>query len=186
MTPDEILFEVEAAMEKAVHFMVHEFATVRTGKATPALVESLDVHAYDSVMKLKQLAVISVPEPRMLVIQPFDAGTVRNIEKAILESKVGITPSVDGKIIRLPVPELSEDRRKDLVKTVKHMAEEGRVRVRHSRQEGMHEVKKAEKEGEITEDDREYTEDKIQKLTDQFVKKIDEAISVKEAEIMKV
>jgi ribosome recycling factor len=186
MTSDEILFEAEAAMEKAHHFMVHEFASVRTGKASPALVEGLDVMAYGSSMKLKQLAVISIPEPRMLVIQPFDAGTVRDIEKAILESKVGITPSVDGKIIRLPIPELSEERRRDLVKTIKHMAEEARVRIRHARQEAMHEIKKAEKEGEISEDDREYLEVRVQKFTDQFVKKIDEAVALKEAEIMKV
>jgi ribosome recycling factor len=186
MSPDEILLTAEEAMEKAHHFMVHEFASVRTGKASPSLVESLDVMAYGSSMKLKQLAVISIPEPRMLVIQPFDAGTVRDIEKAILESKVGITPSVDGKIIRLPIPELSEERRRDLVKTLKHMAEEARVRIRHARQEAMHEIKKALKDAEITEDDRDEMEKEVQKFTDQFVKKIDEAVTVKDAEIMKV
>ena len=102
-------------MEKSVDYMIHEFSSVRTGKASPALVENIDVQAYGSAMKLKQLALITTPEPRLLVVQPFDAGTVRDIEKALKESKIGITPAVDGKIIRLPIPELSEDRRKDLV-----------------------------------------------------------------------
>src|SRR2546423_4384695 len=130
MSPDEILFEAEAAMEKAVDYMTHEFASVRTGKASPSLVEGIEVEAYGTTMKLKQLALITTPEPRLLVIQPFDASTARDIEKAIKESKIGINPAVDGKIIRLPVPELSEERRKDLVKTIKPMAEEARVRVR--------------------------------------------------------
>jgi len=113
MSSDDILLEAEMAMEKSVDYMVHEFAAVRTGKASPALVENVDVQAYGSAMKLKQLALITTPEPRLLVVQPFDAGTVRDIEKALNESKIGITPSVDGKIIRLPIPELSEERRKD-------------------------------------------------------------------------
>src|SRR6476469_6541249 len=109
MAPDEILFEAEAGMEKSVEYMVHEFAAVRTGKASPALVENVDVDAYGSAMKLKQLALITTPEPRLLVVQPFDVATVGDIEKALKESKIGITPAVDGKIIRLPIPELSEE-----------------------------------------------------------------------------
>ncbi len=124
MTPDEILLETEAAMEKGVEYMLHEFAAVRTGKASPALVENIDVEAYGTSMKLKQLALISTPEPRLLLIQPFDASVTKDIERALKESKIGITPAVDGKLIRLPIPELSEERRKDLVKTVRHMAEE--------------------------------------------------------------
>ena len=116
MSSDEILLETEAAMEKAVDYMSHEFASVRTGKASPALVENIDVEAYGANMKLKQLALITTPEPRLLVIQPFDASTTKDIERAIKESKIGINPAVDGKIIRLPIPELSEERRKDLVK----------------------------------------------------------------------
>ena len=116
MTPDDILLETEEAMEKSVDYMNHEFASLRTGKASPALVDNLDVNAYGASMKLKQLALISTPEPRLLVIQPFDASVTRDIEKALNESKLGITPAVDGKIIRLPIPELSEERRKDLVK----------------------------------------------------------------------
>src|SRR3712207_7338382 len=123
MTPDEILFEAEETMEKSVDYMIHEFSSVRTGKASPALVENVDVEAYGSSMKLKQLALITTPEPRLLVVQPFDASTVRDVEKALKESKIGIQPLVDGKLIRLPIPELSEERRRDLVKSLKQMAE---------------------------------------------------------------
>ena len=173
-------------MEKAVDYMKHEFTSVRTGKASPALVENIDVEAYGSSMKLKQVAMITTPEPRLLVIQPFDASTTKHIEKAIKESKIGINPLVDGKIIRLPIPELSEERRRDLVKTVKQMAEEARVRIRAHRRDGMDDSKKAQKAGEITEDDLRGLETDIQKLTDQSVKQIDEKLVLKEAEIMKV
>ncbi len=186
MSPEEILFEAEAGMEKCVDYMGHEFSSVRTGKASTALVENIDVEAYGASMKLKQLAVITAPEPRLLVIQPFDAVTVRAIEKAINESKIGISPAVDGKIIRLRIPELSEERRKDLMKTIKTMAEETRVRVRQSRREAMDESKKAQKSSEITEDDLEGIEKEIQTLTDKFVKKIDEAVTKKETEIMTI
>src|ERR1700759_883690 len=143
MTSDDILLEAEMAMEKSVDYMVHEFAAVRTGKASPALVENIDVEAYGAAMKLKQLALITTPEPRLLVVQPFDASTVQNIEKALKESKIGITPAVDGEIIRLPIPELSEERRKDLVRALGKMAEEARVRVRASRRTAMDESKKS-------------------------------------------
>jgi ribosome recycling factor len=186
MTHDEILFETEAAMEKAADYMTHEFASVRTGKASPSLVENIDVEAYGASMKLKQLALITTPEPRLLVIQPFDASTTKDIEKAIKESKIGINPAVDGKIIRLPIPELSEERRKDLVKTIKQMAEEARVRIRSCRRDGIDEAKKIEKAGEITEDNLRGIEDEIQKLTDKFVKSIETAVNAKEADIMKV
>jgi ribosome recycling factor len=186
MDPDEIILETEATMEKGFEYMTHEFAAVRTGKASPALVENIDVEAYGAVMKLKQLALITTPEPRLLVIQPFDTATVKAIEKAIKESKVGINPSVDGKLIRMPVPQLSEERRKDLVKTIKQMSEESRVRIRSARRDGIDSLKKAEKEGKITEDDLGSYEKEIQKVTDSFVKKIDEAFAVKEADIMKV
>src|SRR5438093_10743191 len=119
MSRDDLLLEAEMSMEKSVDYMIHEFSSVRTGKASPALVENIDVQAYGSAMKLKQLALITTPEPRLLVVQPFDAGTVRDIEKALKESKTGITPAVDGKIIRLPIPELPEDRRKDLVRSLR-------------------------------------------------------------------
>jgi len=173
-------------MEKAVDYMTHEFASVRTGKASPALVENLDVEAYGTSMKLKQLALITTPEPRLLVIQPFDVSTVKDIEKAIKESKIGINPATEGKLIRLPVPPLTEERRRDLVKGIKQMAEEARVRVRSARRDGMDEMKKAQKENVISEDDLANYEKEIQKLTDQFVKKIEDSLSAKEADIMKV
>ena len=186
MSADDILLEAEMAMEKSVDFMVHEFAAVRTGKASPALVENVDVQAYGSAMKLKQLALITTPEPRLLVVQPFDVGTVRDIEKALNESRIGITPSVDGKIIRLPVPELSEERRKDLVRSLGKMAEEARVRVRANRRAALDEAKKLKASGGLTEDGMRDTESEVQKLTDRFVKSIDDHLARKEAEIMKV
>src|SRR5258705_12030287 len=152
MSRDDMLLESEMSMEKSVDYMVHEFAAVRTGKASPGLVENVDVHAYGSSMKLKQLALITTPEPRLLVVQPFDAATVKDIERALKESKIGITPQVDGKIIRLPIPELSEERRKDLVKSLRQMAEEARVRVRANRRTAVDEARRIEKAGELTED----------------------------------
>jgi len=186
MTAEEILFDAEVTMEKSVDYMVHEFSSVRTGKASPALVENVDVEAYGSAMKLKQLALITTPEPRLLVVQPFDAATVKDIEKALKESKIGIMPLVDGKIIRLPIPELSEERRKDLVKSLRQMAEEARVRVRANRRTAVDEARKMEKSGGLTEDGLRDLEGDVQKLTDKSVKEIDEHLERKEAEVMKV
>jgi len=186
MSSDDILLDAEMAMEKSVDFMVHEFSAVRTGKASPGLVENVDVQAYGSTMKLKQLALITTPEPRLLVVQPFDAGTVRDIEKALNESRIGITPAVDGKLIRLPIPELSEERRKDLVRSLGKMAEEARVRVRANRRAALDEAKKLKASGGLTEDGMRDTESEVQKLTDRFVKSIDDHLARKEAEVMKV
>ena len=186
MSSDEILLETEESMEKAVDYMHHEFASVRTGKASPALVENLEVEAYGSQMRLKQLALITTPEVRLIVIQPFDMTTMKPIEKGIKESKLGIMPTVDGKLIRLRIPELSEERRRDLVKTIKTMAEETRVRIRGFRRDGIDGLKKLQKEGKITEDDLHTLEKDVQELTDKFVKAIDEAVTHKEAEILKV
>ena len=183
---DEILFNAEEGMEKALDFMKHEFSSVRTGKASPALVDGIDVDAYGSVMKLKQLALNSTPEPRLIVIQPCDAATLKPIEKAINESKIGITPSVDGKLIRLPIPELSEERRKELVKTLKNMAEETRVRIRAARRHAMETAKKMQKDGGLTEDDLKGAEAQIQKLTDKHVAEVDAQMVSKEADIMKI
>src|ERR1700686_1974450 len=141
MTRDDILLETEMSMDKSVDYLVHEFAGVRTGKASPTLVENIDVQAYGSTMKLKQLALITTPEARLLVVQPFDAATVQDIERALKESKIGITPAVDGKIIRLPVPELSEERRKELAKALSKMAEEARVRIRSNRHPALDKAK---------------------------------------------
>lgn len=186
MDPDEIVMNAEECMEKAAEYLKHEFSAIRTGKASPALVENIDVECYGSVMKLKQCASISSPEPRMLVVDAFDPGTVQAIEKAIRESKIGINPVVAGKIIRLPIPPLSEERRRDLVKTCKNIAEETRVRVRSCRRDAMDALKKSEKDGAMTEDDLKTFEKDVQKLTDDFVKKVDDLFTAKEADIMKV
>jgi ribosome recycling factor len=186
MTAEEILFEAEMSMEKSVDYMIHEFSGVRTGKASPSLVENVDVEAYGSAMKLKQLALITTPEPRLLVVQPFDAATVKDIEKALKDSKIGITPMVDGKIIRLPIPELSEERRKDLVKSWRQMAEEARVRVRANRRTAVDDARKMQKAGDLTEDGLHDLEASVQKLTDKSVKQIDDHLERKEAEVMKI
>src|SRR3982750_4988208 len=186
MSKDDILLEAEMSMDKSLDHLVHEFSGVRTGKASPALVENIDVQAYGSTMKLKQLALITTPESRLLVLQPFDAGTVQDIERALKESKIGITPAVDGKIIRLPIPELSEERRKELVRSLGKMAEEARVRVRANRRAGLDEAKKLKGSGGLTEDGLRGLKHEVQKLTDRFVKSVDEYLARKEAEIMKV
>jgi len=186
MDTDEILLETEESMEKSLEFMQHEFASVRTGKASPSLVENIDVEAYGSTMKMKAVALISAPEPRLLVIQPFDLGTVKDIERALRESRLGINPAVDGKIIRIPLPELSQERRLELAKTVKQMAEETKVRLRGVRRDSIDSLRKAQKAGEITEDLLHDNEGQVQKLTDKFVKAVDEGLAAKEAEILKV
>src|SRR5437879_9213379 len=186
MSRDDILLEAEMSMEKSVDYLVHEFSGVRTGKASPALVENIEVQAYGSTMKRKQLGVITTPESRLLVLQPFDAGTVRDIERALKESKIGITPAVDGKIIRLPIPELSEERRKELAKSLGRMAEEARVRIRSNRHTALDEAKKLIGGDVISQDELHDLQKQIQKLTDRFVKSIDDHLKHKEAEIMKV
>jgi len=188
MDPDTVQLETEEAMHKSVEYMIHEFAGVRTGKASPGLVENLDVHvqSYGSTSKLKQLAVISTPEPRLIVISPFDPSTVRDVERAIKESRLGINPAVDGKTIRLPIPELSEERRRDLVKLIKGMAEDGRVRIRGERKNAMDTVKKLKAASTITEDQMHDLEKEIQTLTDKYVKDIDEHVAKKEEEVMRV
>jgi ribosome recycling factor len=186
MSKDDILLEAEVHMEKSVDYLTHEFSSVRTGKASPALVENIDVQAYGSSMKLKQLALITTPESRLLVVQPFDASTVQDIERALKESKIGIMPAVDGKIIRLPIPELSEERRKELARSLSKMAEDARVHVRNNRRTALDEAKKLKTGGGISEDESRDLEDAIQKLTDRFVKSIDDHLKHKEAEIMKV
>src|SRR5438045_2986419 len=186
MNKDDILLEAGMSMGKSVDHLVHEFSGVRTGKASPALVENIDVQAYGSTMKLKQLALITTPESRLLVLQPFDAGTIQDIERALKESKIGITPAVDGKIIRLPIPELSEERRKELAKALSKMAEEARVRVRNNRRTAVDEAKKLKTSGALTEDQLRDVEGEVQKLTDRFVKSVDDHLKHKEAEVMKV
>ena len=186
MDPDEILLETEADMEKGFDYLTHELAVVRTGKASPALVENINVEIFGISMKIKQLALITAPEARLLVIQPFGGQNIKEIERSIRESKLGINTAVDGKIIRIPIPQLSEERRKDLVKLVHQIAEESKIRIRSARRVGMDSFKKIQKDGKITRDDLENYEEEVQKLTDMFTRKIEDSVSAKEAEIMKI
>ena len=189
MDLDMTILEAEEAMGKAVEFIIHEFAAVRTGKANPQLVENLNVEVqiYGGMhMKLKQLASISTPEPRVIRIEPFDGQTIRDIERAFRESKLGLNPVVESKIIRVPIPELSGERRQQMVKVVKQFGEEGKVRVRGARREALEAIKKAEKDGAITEDDLRRGEKEIQAITDKKVAEIDQHIASKEKEILTV
>ncbi|MEM6822137.1 MAG: ribosome recycling factor [Verrucomicrobiota bacterium] len=186
MPVDDILLETEDKMEKSAAKVQQDFAQVRTGKGSPQLVEGLRVDCYGSTMTLKELAGITCPEPRMILIQPWDASNVDPIRKAIEESNLGITPLVDGKLIRLPIPELSEERRRDLTKIVKKIAEDGRIAVRHNRRDGMDMLKKEQKAGDITEDDLSHGEKEVQKLTDTYVGKIDQSLEAKEKDLMTV
>jgi ribosome recycling factor len=188
MDPDEAILEVEEAMIKCVEYLLHEFVGVRTGKASPALIENLDVHvqAYGGVSKLKSLAVISSPEPRMLMVQPFDPATTRDIDRAIRESKLSLNPSAADRSIRVPIPELSEERRRDMVKLIKQLAEEAKVRLRGARKDGMDAAKKLKAANLLTEDGLKDFEDEVQDLTKKYTKKIDDHAVAKEADLMKV
>jgi ribosome recycling factor len=188
MDPDTAILEVEEAMSKCVDYLIHEFAGVRTGKASPALIDNLDVHvhAYGAVSKLKSLAVISSPEPRMLVVQPFDPSTTKDIERAIRESKLGLNPAAADRSIRVPIPELSEERRKDMVKLIKQLAEEAKVRLRAARKDGMDAAKKMKVDNVLTEDTQKTFEKEVQDLTNTYTKKIDEHAVAKEADLMKI
>ncbi len=186
MALDDILLESEEKMIKTTEVVQHEFSSIRTGKASSALVENIMVEAYGTMVSIKQVAGITTPEPRLLVLQAFDPTTVQAIEKALRESKLGISPVVDGKIIRLPIPELSEERRKELGKLVKKMAEDGRVAIRHVRRDALEGAKKLQKEGQISEDAMAMAEKEIQKLTDQYVAEIEKVLAAKEKDIMTV
>jgi len=188
MEASEAVKQVEEAMKKAVEHTSSEFTAIRTGKASPALVENLEVAvaAYGSVMKLNGLAVITAPEPRMLVVQPFDPSTSGDIEKAIRESKLGLNPVNEGQRIRLPIPELSEERRVEMVKSVKSMAEEGRVRVRGARKEGMDLGKKMKADNTLTDDGPRDYESDSQDLTNKYAGESDSMTDAKEKEVMTV
>jgi len=181
-----IIKETDEHMKKSVAALEHEFATVRTGRASGAILEKISIDYYGTPTPLLQIAGVSSPEPQMLVISPYDRSAMSAIEKAILASDLGITPSNDGQVIRLPFPPLTEERRRDLVKLTKHYAEEARVAVRNIRRDSNERLKRAEKDAEISEDDLRRAEAEIQKLTDAHVKEIDELLKRKEAEIMEV
>ena len=186
MALDDILLEAEEKMTKTDEVVQHEFIGIRTGKASPVLVENIMVEVYGSHMRIRELAGITTPEPRVLVIQPWDAATVHAIEKAILKSSLGVTPAVQGKIIRLVMPELSQERRQEMVKIVHKLAEDGRVAIRHVRRDAIEAIKKESKAGGVTEDQVEVAEKEIQKLTDDYIAKINVHLAAKEKEIMTV
>ena len=178
------LDEARIRMEEAVDAVRREFSTVRTGKATPALLDTVKVDAYGAKMPLNQVASVSTPEASLLVVQPFDNTLLPDIERAILTSNLGFNPANDGNIIRIPIPPLNEERRKEFAKLLHHMAEEGRVSLRHARKVGNDEVKHAMKEHETSEDEGHHQLDEIQKLTDACSKRIDEMLDKKEKEVM--
>jgi ribosome recycling factor len=183
---DELIDDAKRRMDKSVDATVHEFNTVRTGRASAGLLDRIHVDYYGQRTPLKQLATINVPEPRLLTIQPFDPSTLKSIERAIQESDLGLTPSNDGRIIRLPIPQLTEERRKELVKVVRHLAEEGRVAVRNVRRDVMHDLKELVRDGEVGDDEERRAEDRVQKLTNEHVTRIDELLKRKEEEILEV
>ncbi|MDX6521457.1 MAG: ribosome recycling factor [Gaiellales bacterium] len=183
---DDTINDASRRMSKSVEATKHEFTTIRTGRASAALLERVQVNAYGTKMPINQLATISVPEPRLLTITPFDKSIIRDIEKAILESDLGLTPSNDGQLVRLPIPQLTEERRKELVKQVRALAEDGRVAARNVRRDAQHQLKEAEKNGETGSDDVHRAEERLQKVTDENVQAIDAALKAKEAEIMEV
>src|SRR3954453_21946999 len=172
MAIDDLMQDATRRMHKSVGAAQTEFSTLRTGRASPALLDRVQIDYYGQQTPLQQLATIGAPEPRMLTIQPFDPSSLAAIERAILESDLGLTPSNDGKLIRLPIPQLTEERRKELVKVVRHLAEEGRVAVRNVRRDAIHHMKESEKKGEVSWDDLHRAEDRVQKLTDEHVKAI--------------
>jgi ribosome recycling factor len=186
MDTKKIIADSRAAMTKAVDHTLHEFATLHTGKATPAMVESVHVMAYGSQMRLKEVAAITTPDARSIVIQPWDKGLLRDIEKAIQVAKLGFNPLVQGDLIRCPVPELSRERRQELAKVASTQAEEGRVRVRTIRREGNDALKKAKAAGTITEDDLKRAEKDMQTEHDKFIAELNKHLAAKEAELMKV
>jgi ribosome recycling factor len=186
MMLDEALLEAEERMQKSVEVLKKEYSTLRAGRANPALLERVMVDYYGTPTPINQVGNIGVPEPRLLVVQPWDRSMIPAIEKAILKSDLGITPSSDGNVVRIAIPQLTQERRKELVKVVKKRAEEARVAVRNIRRDAMEDFKAKEKKGEISEDVSRRGQDALQKLTDSTVKNIDKIAETKEKEIMEV
>ncbi|MBI3991471.1 MAG: ribosome recycling factor [Candidatus Omnitrophica bacterium] len=182
----EIIHQIEEKMKKTLEVTTREFAGIRTGRASTALVDGVKVDYYGNPMPLKQLATITTPDPRLLAIQPWDVSLIPEIEKAILKSELGITPVNDGKVVRLSMPSLTQERRDELDKLIKKMAEDGRVSVRSERRLAVDQIKKLEKEKKVSEDDSFRTQGEIQKLTDRYIQKIEELLKVKEKEIKEI
>lgn len=183
---NDILKDTSEHMDKTYKALLHEFATVRTGRASAAIFDKVTVDAYGSAMPLNQVAGIKSPEPQLIVIEPWDKSVLHAIEKAIMASDLGLNPSNDGMVIRVPFPPLNEERRKELVKLCKGYAEEARIGIRNIRRDANHRLERLEKDGEVSEDDLRRAEAEVQKATDAHIKEIDEALKRKEAEIMEV
>ena len=183
---EEFLSDARRRMDTSIEHTRSEFNSIRTGRASAALLDRITIDYYGTPTPLKNLATINAPEPRLLTIKPFDPSSVKQIEKTIQESDLGLTPSNDGKVIRLPVPQLTEERRKELVKVVRHMAEEGRVAVRNVRRDAIKHLEELVRNGDVGDDEERAAEGRVQKLTDGHTSKIDELLKRKEAEIMEV
>lgn len=183
---DKISNDAKKRMEKILESTKKEFASIRTGRANPSLLDRVEVEAYGSRMPLNQVALVSAPEPRMLVVQPYDRSTITDIEKAIRIADLGLNPSNDGQIIRLAIPALTEERRKEMVKVAKRISEEMKIAVRNIRRDANDEVKKLEKQGDLPEDESKRAQNEIQKLTDEYIDKIEQILAAKEKEIMEV
>jgi ribosome recycling factor len=180
------LTAAERRMQGAVDAVRSNFATIRTGRANPTLLDRVEVEVYGSQMPLRSVANVGAPEPRLLTVTPFDPNSLKNIERGIRDSDIGLNPQNDGKIIRLPIPELTEERRRELIRLARSMAEEGRVSVRNVRRDEMRDVHELRKEGEISQDDEHRAEDELQKLTNDYVRRIDAALADKETELLEV
>ncbi len=183
---DDVMLDAGERMEKALDFLHHEFGGIHTGRASPSLVEHIQVNYYGSPTRLMELAGIATPEPRLIVINPYDPTALSAIEKAILAANIGVTPVSDGRVIRLSIPELSEERRRELVKVLRRLTEECRVAVRNIRRDANDHVKALQKKGIISEDDRDAALDEIQKTTDETIARVDRDLTAKEAEIMEI
>ncbi|HEU5016322.1 MAG TPA: ribosome recycling factor [Roseiflexaceae bacterium] len=183
---NDVLHETEGKMKKTVEALRHNLATIRTGRASTGLVEHLQIDAYGSTMPLNQLAGISVPEARMIIIQPYDASTIRPIEKAIQNSELGINPSNDGRLIRLVIPQLTEERRRDLTKLVRSRVEESKISLRNIRRDALEDLRDLGNEKLISEDDQRRGQEKLQELTDRYGRDLDQVGAAKEAEVMEV
>ncbi len=183
---DAVLKDTRDRMQKSIQALEEELNTIRTGRASAALFERVKVEYYGNPTPLNQVATISVPEARLVVIQPWDKGIINEIEKAIQKSDLSVNPSNDGKVIRINIPPLTEERRKEYVKVAKNVAEQARVAIRNIRRDGNDELKKAQKAGDISEDDEKRAADEVQKLTDEYVEKVNEAVEAKETEILEI
>jgi ribosome recycling factor len=180
------LTAAERRMKGAVDSVRSNFATIRTGRANPTLLDRIEVEVYGSRMPLRSVANVGAPEPRLLTVTPFDPSSIKNIERSIRDSDIGLNPQNDGKILRLPIPELTEERRRELIRLARSMAEEGRVSVRNVRRDEMRDVHELRKEGEISQDDEHRAEEELQKLTNGYVQRIDAILADKEAELLEV